>query len=126
MRSIFPHCGTAGTVLLILWATAGSTRDGQALGAEPSEAMLRANIISGRAAVGMGSPSVGLRELGHAYRALFREVGADGLVRLERDDDTAIALQAAWARNFRFVPRPAPPDPPGRSRWTISPAHLQR
>lgn len=37
-------------------------------------------------------------EVGDAYRDLFAGVGKDGLAALQRDSDTSISVQAAWAK----------------------------
>ena len=98
-----------GSVLLLACVPAGAADD--AKDAERVRA-LRGEVLKNVDAAEDKSAAAAA-----AYKALFTHVGLAGLKKLAEDDDTSIALQAAWELHRKAVKR----DPPirGRTDWVF-------
>lgn len=63
-------------------------------------------------------------ETADAFKKLFLYVGRAGLADLTKDENTSIALQAAWELNKQIVKRD--PEIPGRIDWVIEPKGMEK
>jgi hypothetical protein len=99
----------------ILLVVSGFLSAGTALAQEPGrlkelrEAILKAGSYEDKA---------------KAYQELFRNVGLIGCKDFMKDEDTGIALQAAWEAHKKLVKRPKPID--GRTEWVYDRAEMER
>jgi hypothetical protein len=108
------HTMILGRARLVLSLLTCALAVGRGLGAEPTVAELRERVVKA------DTPD----KKAEAYKAYFLKVGRAGLKDLMKDEDTSIALQAAWEAHLKPVKRN--PEIRNRADDVYDPAELKR